>query len=145
VKRGRIRFQRSTKKPDGSIILLTSHARAVVATTHENTRRKTLSMAGRARDDTAGEGGETTTQGRRSGGGSNANASAGAKVRFLGMLRYADRADAALMAVGAAAAVANGMSEPLMTVVFAAVIECFGAGDDATVLHRVSKVRARAC
>jgi ATP-binding cassette subfamily B (MDR/TAP) protein 1 len=61
------------------------------------------------------------------------------------MLRYADRADAALMAVGAAAAVANGMSEPLMTVVFAAVIECFGAGDDATVLHRVSKVRARAC
>ena len=90
-------------------------------------------------------------EGRRSGGG-NANASragvaAAAKVApFLGMLRCADRADAALMAVGAAAAVANGMSEPLMSVVFADVIECFGAGDDATVLHRVSKVgNARAC
>ncbi|KAG2590988.1 ABC transporter B family member 4-like isoform X1 [Panicum virgatum] len=95
-------------------------------------------MAGRARDTTAtGEGGEMTTEGRRSGGGS-ASAGAAAKVApFLGMLRYADRADAGLMAVGAAA---NGMSEPLMSVVFAAVIECFGAGDDATVLHRVSKV-----
>jgi len=100
-------------------------------------------MAGRARDTTAtGEGGEMTTEGRRSGGGS-ASAGAAAKVApFLGMLRYADRADAGLMEVGAAA---NGMSEPLMSVVFAAVIECFGAGDDATVLHRVSKVHARAC
>ncbi|KAK3161653.1 hypothetical protein QOZ80_1BG0079790 [Eleusine coracana subsp. coracana] len=62
------------------------------------------------------------------------------KVPFLGMFRYADRTDAALMAVGTAAAVANGMSEPLMTVVFSLVIECFGAGDDTTILHRVSKV-----
>ena len=85
-----------------------------------------------------------TTEGRRSGGGS-ASAGAAAKVApFLGMLRYADRADAGLMAVGAAA---NGMSEPLMSVVFAAVIECFGAGDDSTVLHRISKVptHTRAC
>ncbi|CAO2204428.1 unnamed protein product [Urochloa humidicola] len=62
------------------------------------------------------------------------------KVPSLVMFRYADRGDAALMAVGTVAAVANGMSEPLMTVVFASVIECFGAGDDATVLHRVSKL-----
>ncbi|GJM93464.1 hypothetical protein PR202_ga10022 [Eleusine coracana subsp. coracana] len=62
------------------------------------------------------------------------------KVPFLGMFRYADRTDAALMAVGTAAAVANGMAEPLMTVVFSLVIECFGAGDDSTILHRVSKV-----
>ncbi|RLN23690.1 hypothetical protein C2845_PM07G19770 [Panicum miliaceum] len=138
-------------KARGSIDYIAHESRAVVATAHENTRSKTkleqdtLSMAGRARDDTAGEGGETTTEGRRSGGGGNANASAGAAAAakvapFLGMLRYADRADAVLMAVGAAAAAANGMSEPLMTVMFAAVIECFGAGDDATVLHRVSKV-----
>ncbi|RLN22168.1 hypothetical protein C2845_PM07G19760 [Panicum miliaceum] len=82
-------------------------------------------MAGGARDG-GGEDGKTTT--------------ATAKVpSLLVMFRYADRGDVALMAVGTVAAVANGMSEPLMTVVFAAVIECFGAGDDSTVLHRISK------
>ena len=63
------------------------------------------------------------------------------KVSFFGMFRYADRADLALMAVGTAAAMVNGMVEPLMTVVFAAVIESFGGSDDSTILHRVSKVR----
>lgn len=83
----------------------------------------------RARDRGEDDRGETTTA-----------AAAKQVPPFLSLFRYADRADAALMAVGTAAAVANGMSEPLMTVVFAAVIECFGAGDDATLLHRVSKV-----
>ncbi|CAO2204465.1 unnamed protein product [Urochloa humidicola] len=98
---------------------------------------------GRARG--RGEDGEETTNAAEASGGGGANASAGAtaatsKVPFVGMFRHADCGDVALMAVGAAAAVANGMSEPLMTVVFAAVIECFGAGDDATVLRRVNKV-----
>ncbi|OEL35519.1 ABC transporter B family member 11 [Dichanthelium oligosanthes] len=99
---------------------------------------------GRARG--RGEDGETTTTTTTEGQSSGSNASAGAaaaasaKAPFLGMFRYADRADAALMAVGAAAAVANGMSEQLTTIVFAAVIECFGAGDDTTLLHRVSKL-----
>ncbi|OEL35525.1 hypothetical protein BAE44_0003462 [Dichanthelium oligosanthes] len=82
-------------------------------------------MAGGARD--GGEDGNTTT------------ATTKVPSPLVGMFRYADRADAALMAVGTVAAVANGMSEPLMTVVFSSVIECFGTGDDATVLHRVSK------
>ncbi|KAL6615846.1 hypothetical protein ACP70R_038116 [Stipagrostis hirtigluma subsp. patula] len=82
-------------------------------------------MAGAARDGGEGGGGGTATA---------------TKVPFLGMFRYADRTDAALMAVGTAAAVANGMAEPLMTVVFAAVIDCFGAGDGSTLVHRVSKV-----
>ncbi|KAF7030272.1 hypothetical protein CFC21_041852 [Triticum aestivum] len=60
------------------------------------------------------------------------------KVPFFSMFRYASRADMALMAVGTVAAMVNGMGDPLMTVVFAAVIECFGAGDN--VLQRVSKV-----
>nr|CAB3473979.1 unnamed protein product [Digitaria exilis] len=64
-----------------------------------------------------------------------------AKVPPLVMFRFADCTDAALMAVGTVAAMANGMAEPLMTLVFAAIIECFGDGDDATILHRVSKVR----
>uniref|UniRef100_A0A0D9YDK1 MDR-like ABC transporter n=3 Tax=Oryza glumipatula TaxID=40148 RepID=A0A0D9YDK1_9ORYZ len=62
------------------------------------------------------------------------------KLPFLGMFRYADGVDKALMAVGTVAAMANGMSEPLMTVVFSAVIDCFGGDDVSTVLHRVSKV-----
>uniref|UniRef100_A0A0E0JMT7 MDR-like ABC transporter n=1 Tax=Oryza punctata TaxID=4537 RepID=A0A0E0JMT7_ORYPU len=62
------------------------------------------------------------------------------KLPFLEMFRYANGVDKALMAVGTVAAMANGMSEPLMTVVFAAVIDCFGSGDASTVLHRVSKV-----
>ncbi|KAF8696107.1 hypothetical protein HU200_036997 [Digitaria exilis] len=60
-----------------------------------------------------------------------------AKVPPLVMFRFADCTDAALMAVGTVAAMANGMAEPLMTLVFAAIIECFGDGDDATVLHRL--------
>ena len=88
-------------------------------------------MAGGARDE-GGEDGKRTTE---------EAATATDKVPPLVMFRYADRGDVALMAVGTVAAVANGMSEPLMTLVFAAVIECFGAGDDSTVLHRISKVR----
>ncbi|CAO2166045.1 unnamed protein product [Urochloa humidicola] len=95
-------------------------------------------MAGGARDDGGGEDGKTAAAGSSSNGA--AAAATTAKVPSLVMFRYADRADAALMAVGTVAAVANGMSEPLMTLVFASVIECFGAGDDATVLHRISKV-----
>uniref|UniRef100_A0A8I6XF60 ABC transmembrane type-1 domain-containing protein n=1 Tax=Hordeum vulgare subsp. vulgare TaxID=112509 RepID=A0A8I6XF60_HORVV len=60
------------------------------------------------------------------------------KVPFFGMFRYASRSDLALMAVGTVAAMVNGMGDPLMTVVFSAVIDCFGAGDN--VLQRVSKV-----
>lgn len=100
-------------------------------------------MAGVARDE--GEDGKTTTEeSSRNNAGAAATATATTRVpsSSLGMFRYADRTDAALMVVGTVAAVANGMSEPLMTLVFSAVIECFGAGDDATVLHRVTKVRA---
>ncbi|VAH78730.1 unnamed protein product [Triticum turgidum subsp. durum] len=67
------------------------------------------------------------------------DAGATKKVAFFGMFRYATRADLALMGVGTVAAMVNGMSEPLMTVVFAAVIESFGGSDNSAVLHRVSK------
>ncbi|CAD6237272.1 unnamed protein product [Miscanthus lutarioriparius] len=102
-------------------------------------------MAGGARDGGGEEDAKTTTNEGRGGGSDHAAARATTNsnkqlVPFLGMFRYADRTDATLMAVGTVAAVANGMTEPLMTVVFAAIIECFGAGDDATILHRVSKV-----
>ncbi|ONM38964.1 ABC transporter B family member 9 [Zea mays] len=103
-------------------------------------------MAGGARHGSEDDAETTTTnEGRRSSdhaAGATTNYSEHKQlVPFLDMLKYADRTDAALMAVGTVAAVANGMTEPLMTVVFAAVIECFGAGDDATILHRVSKLK----
>ncbi|KAM0921318.1 hypothetical protein ACQ4PT_006955 [Festuca glaucescens] len=72
--------------------------------------------------------------------GSKRKKAVAAKVPFFSMFRYAGRADLALMAVGTAAAMVNGMSEPLMTVVFSTVIETFGSSDDSTILHRVSKV-----
>jgi hypothetical protein len=52
---------------------------------------------------------------------------------------FADRTDAALMAVGAVAALANGMAQPLMTFIIGDVIDAFGSS--ANVLHRVVKVR----
>jgi hypothetical protein len=44
------------------------------------------------------------------------------------------------MLVGTVAALANGMSQPLMTVVFGDVIDAFGGATTANVLHRVNKV-----
>ncbi|XP_020098154.1 ABC transporter B family member 4-like isoform X1 [Ananas comosus] len=62
------------------------------------------------------------------------------KVGVHRLLAFADAADGLLMAVGAVAAVANGVSQPLMTVIFGQVIDAFGGGDANSVLHRVNKV-----
>ncbi|PWZ34481.1 ABC transporter B family member 11 [Zea mays] len=62
------------------------------------------------------------------------------RVPLYRLFAFADRTDAVLMAVGAVAAVANGMAQPLMTFIFGDVIDAFGSSassDD--VLHRVVK------
>lgn len=56
------------------------------------------------------------------------------------LFRFADGADAALMAAGAAGAVASGVAQPLMTLVFGDVVDAFGSGSRHDVLHRVSGV-----
>ncbi|XP_062181143.1 ABC transporter B family member 11-like isoform X2 [Phragmites australis] len=56
------------------------------------------------------------------------------------LFRFADGADAALMAAGAAGAIANGVAQPLMTLVFGEVVDAFGSGSRHDVLHRVSGV-----
>ncbi|OEL38178.1 ABC transporter B family member 11 [Dichanthelium oligosanthes] len=56
------------------------------------------------------------------------------------LFRFADGADAALMAAGAAGAVASGVAQPLMTLVFGEVVDAFGSGSRHDVLHRVSVV-----
>ncbi|KAF6998259.1 hypothetical protein CFC21_014393 [Triticum aestivum] len=62
------------------------------------------------------------------------------KVSFMGMFRYADGTDLLLMLVGTVAALANGVSQPLMTIIFGDTLNAFGdaTGDD--VLQRVNKV-----
>ncbi|CAO2183787.1 unnamed protein product [Urochloa humidicola] len=57
------------------------------------------------------------------------------------LFSFADRADAALMALGTVAAVANGMARPLMIFILGDVIDAFGSTDSSSnVVHRVSKV-----
>ncbi|OAY73623.1 ABC transporter B family member 9 [Ananas comosus] len=62
------------------------------------------------------------------------------KVAVHRLLAFADAADGVLMAVGAAAAVANGVSQPLMTVIFGQAIDVFGSGDVNSILRRINTV-----
>ncbi|KAM0892578.1 hypothetical protein ACQ4PT_025659 [Festuca glaucescens] len=64
------------------------------------------------------------------------------RVPLYRMFAFVDRTGGALMAVGAASAVANGMAQPLMTFIFGDVIDAFGsaAGSSEDVLHKVTKV-----
>jgi hypothetical protein len=71
-----------------------------------------------------------------------ADAVAANKVSLLGMFRYADRLDVLLMVVGTVGAVANGMAEPLVTVLFGNVIDSFGESSAQSIARRVNKVSA---
>ncbi|KAL6614679.1 hypothetical protein ACP70R_036949 [Stipagrostis hirtigluma subsp. patula] len=62
------------------------------------------------------------------------------KVPLLGLFRYADRLDVLLMVVGTVGAVANGVSEPLVTILFGNVIDSFGDSTTETILRSVRKV-----
>ena len=86
--------------------------------------------------------GETAAGGRERPPPAVGKAAAVGTVPFHRLFAFADRTDDALMAVGAAAAVANGMARPLMTFLMADVIDAFGSSTDGSsdVAHRVSKV-----
>uniref|UniRef100_A0A0D9V4J0 MDR-like ABC transporter n=1 Tax=Leersia perrieri TaxID=77586 RepID=A0A0D9V4J0_9ORYZ len=64
---------------------------------------------------------------------------AGKAVSFTGLFQYADGTDLLLMLVGTVAALANGVSQPLMTVIFGQVINAFGDATTDSVLSRVNK------
>ncbi|CAO2166047.1 unnamed protein product [Urochloa humidicola] len=70
----------------------------------------------------------------------DAAAAAAKKVSLLGMFRYADRLDVLLMVVGTVGAVANGVAEPLMTILFGNVIDSFGDSTTQSIMHKVTKV-----
>jgi ATP-binding cassette subfamily B (MDR/TAP) protein 1 len=61
-------------------------------------------------------------------------------VSFMALFRYADAMDLLLMLVGTVAALGNGVSQPLMIVIFGDVIDAFGSATTHDVLHRVNKV-----
>jgi ATP-binding cassette subfamily B (MDR/TAP) protein 1 len=62
------------------------------------------------------------------------------KVPFYKLFLFADKYDIALMIVGSLCAIGNGLSQPLMTLVFGGLINTFGATDPANIVPMVSKV-----
>ncbi|CAO2166051.1 unnamed protein product [Urochloa humidicola] len=61
------------------------------------------------------------------------------RVPFTGLFRYADGTDVLLMLLGTVGALANGVSQPMMTVIFGQVINAFGGAAVDDVLSRVNK------
>ncbi|RWV95149.1 hypothetical protein GW17_00042252 [Ensete ventricosum] len=61
------------------------------------------------------------------------------KVAFHRLFAFADSRDVALMAIGTVSAVGNGVSMPIMTLIFGELIDAFGYADNSTVLHQVNK------
>lgn len=73
-------------------------------------------------------------------GSGNGGGDAGKKVPFTGLFRYADGTDVLLMLLGTVGALANGVSQPVMTVIFGQVINAFGDATIDDVLNRVNQV-----
>ncbi|XP_072993178.1 LOW QUALITY PROTEIN: ABC transporter B family member 9-like [Typha latifolia] len=63
-----------------------------------------------------------------------------AKIALHRLFDYADGLDLVLMLVGTVAAVANGISQPLMSIIFGQAVDAFGGGNAGNILHRVVKV-----
>lgn len=62
------------------------------------------------------------------------------KVSFFKLFTFADRKDLMLMSVGTVCAIANGLSQPIMTLIFGQIINSFGFTDRSNVVKEVSKV-----
>lgn len=63
------------------------------------------------------------------------------KVPFYKLFLFADRIDYALMFLGTFTAIGNGISAPLMTLIFGELVDTFGETQDTRkVVHAVSKV-----
>ncbi|XP_066306819.1 ABC transporter B family member 9-like [Miscanthus floridulus] len=85
------------------------------------------------------DGVEKKGEGSGSGNGNGGGGDAGKKVPFTGLFRYADGTDVLLMLLGTVGALANGVSQPVMTVIFGQVINAFGDATTDNVLHRVNQ------
>ncbi|CAM0945814.1 unnamed protein product [Alopecurus aequalis] len=65
------------------------------------------------------------------------------RVPMHRLFAFADRRDAALMAVGAVAAMANGIAMPFLAFLVGDLVDAFGPAHRANVVHAVSKVSVR--
>ncbi|KAK4858209.1 hypothetical protein QYF36_012805 [Acer negundo] len=65
------------------------------------------------------------------------------KVAFYKLFAFADKKDVVLMVVGSLGATANGLSQPLMTVIFGQLINSFGSADRSHIVSQVSKVAVK--
>jgi hypothetical protein len=62
------------------------------------------------------------------------------KVPFYMLFNFADKIDVTLMIIGTISAMANGLAQPLMTLIFGKIINAFGSSDPSDVVKQVSKV-----
>ncbi|XP_004485974.1 ABC transporter B family member 9-like [Cicer arietinum] len=62
------------------------------------------------------------------------------KVPFYKLFNFADRVDVTLMIIGVICAMANGLSQPLMALIFGKLITTFGSTDPSHIVNEVSKV-----
>ncbi|KAH7521541.1 hypothetical protein FEM48_Zijuj07G0044500 [Ziziphus jujuba var. spinosa] len=62
------------------------------------------------------------------------------KVSFYKLFSFPDRSDVVLMIVGTIGAIGNGVSQPLMTLIFGQLINSFGTSSSSNIIDEVSKV-----
>jgi ATP-binding cassette subfamily B (MDR/TAP) protein 1 len=69
----------------------------------------------------------------------------GGKAPFHDLFRNADATDMVLMLVGTVSALASGMSQVVMAIIFGQMVDAFGGATPSTILPRVNKVPFRFC
>lgn len=63
------------------------------------------------------------------------------KVSFFKLFSFADKTDVVLMTIGTIAAMGNGLTQPLMTLIFGQLINAFGTTDQDHMVREVWKFR----
>ncbi|KAK3432843.1 hypothetical protein EUGRSUZ_D00348, partial [Eucalyptus grandis] len=71
--------------------------------------------------------------------GGDRNKGNGQKVSFYKLFVFVDRLDVLYMVVGSVAAIANGLSQPIMTIIFGEIIQSFGSTNQDHIVKEVSK------
>jgi len=72
---------------------------------------------------------------KKNGGGGNQ------RIAFYKLFTFADRYDIVLMVIGTLSAMANGLTQPFMSILMGQLINVFGFSDHDHVFKEVSKVR----
>lgn len=67
------------------------------------------------------------------------------KVPFYMLFTFADRIDVTLMIIGIISAVANGLTQPFITLIFGKLINTFGSTVPSHIVKQVSKVHYICC